>query len=203
MKKKELSKKTKTVPRKSNAKTRSGTAAARPISSGTAWAPPTPEWLVQTAIQLLPKYENNEEARELQWLVAIEDAKKGLHVARRSLQAGAQWQDYEVLMKKRVQTLADDELTELEIQNGRVDFERGCKIITGEIKRLRAIQKWRAAAPTFYRLFKNNFPELIPNHEKEGFSVEDLASLKASFSELKIGQKKITLSAKLFLTHIW
>ena len=189
MKKTKPRKRVKTARSKFTTKTTLEDCAAASARDETSNASPTPEWLVQTAIQLLPKYQDNDEPRELQWVAAILDAKRGLRIARSSVAIEAQWQEHATLAQSRIKVLEQQGLTEVEIKQKRVNFQRGCKFITGETKRLRAIQKWRAAAPTLYRLFQET-PELIPNHEKDGFSLEDLVSLRSEFADLKMTQRK-------------
>jgi len=146
---------------------------------------PSREWLAEMTLHLLPRTGRPQLS---DFTSACEDAieawktaKRYLWFSRHSADLNA-WYDEEKLRIER------QDLNKDEIASGRVSFDRGCKLITCDDRRLRAIKKWDEAAPKIYAMHKQ-LGAPIPDHEKDGFSVREVAEFRIQFAGYYAGER--------------
>lgn len=191
MKKTQPRKRVKTAPRKTASKKSQmpwQIPAFEPSSPDSAdW--PSREWLAEMTLRLLTRYRSSGKPQLSDFASACEDVLEAWKTAKRYLWFSKNFSDLKEWHEQEKLRLEQKELSKDEIAADRVSFDRGCKLITCEDRRLRAIKKWREAVPQLYAMHIHAGAP-VPDHEKEGFSIRDVAEFRIQFAGTIAGERK-------------
>lgn len=179
MKKAQPRTKKKKEPNRSFAVTANKSKPSQPISQSD-FPLPTAEWVVEMATRLL--FLSNVTAHQtgIKWVVACHEVLIGLREAHAALKAEQHFRSSEAERQQLFASKLSSLLSPKERKLGKVSFAKGCKIITGDTKRLRAESKWRAFEPRWNAgNRRDGIP--VPNYEVEGFGLVELTMLMRSY----------------------
>ena len=150
---------------------------------------PSREWLAEMTLHLLPRYSPSGKPQLNDFSSACEDALVAWKTAKSYLWISRHGSDINNWYNEESLRLEREDLSKDEVAAGRVSFDRGCKLITCDDRRLRAINKWRKAAHKIYDM-RVYLGLPLPDHEKEGFSIREVAEFRIQFAGTIAGERK-------------